>query len=380
MTQPDDRVSRRDARRAQREAWRSLRFAPPPWWPEGQPWPPRHRHHPLAVLIRVLLAIAFFSVVASALGAFTFHMGAGEQMVGFGFFAARGFVVVVLLFIAIGSIAAMVGARRLSGPIDELIDAARGIEQGNYAVRVNEDIRGPRSVRELAGAMNTAAARLASDDDQRRRLLANTSHELRTPLTVLQGELEAMLDGVHPTDEEHLTLALEQAQQMGRLIEDRRTLALADAGTLTLHKETVDLANIAREAASAFAVLAERAHVSIEVNAAPAVVVEADPARVRQIVDNLVANALRYAPAGSVITVAASVNAGAHLVVSDQGPGLPAELLPHVFDRFQKSDESRGSGLGLAIVSELAQAHGGTVTVENRAEGGARFTVTFPAR
>ena len=128
------------------------------------------------------------------------------------------------------------------------------------------------------------------------------------------------------------------------------------------------------------AVLAERAHVSIEVDAAPAVVVEADPARVRQIVDNLVANALRYAPASSVITVAASVNSGAHLVVSDQGPGLPAELLPHVFDRFQKSDESRGSGLGLAIVSELAQAHGGTVAVENRTEGGARFTVTFPAR
>ena len=197
---------------------------------------------------------------------------------------------------------------------------------------------------------------------------------------MLQGELEAMLDGVHPADEAHLTLALEQAQQMGRLIEDLRTLALADAGTLTLHTETVDLANIAREAASAFAVLAERAHVRIEVDAAPAVVVEADPARVRQIVDNLVANALRYAPAGSAITVAASVNAGAHLVVSDQGPGLTAELLPHVFDRFQKSDESRGSGLGLAIVSELAQAHGGTVTVENRAEGGARFTVTFPAR
>ncbi len=226
------------------------------------------------------------------------------------------------------------------------------------------------------------AARLEEDERQRRTLLADVSHELRTPLAVLQGELEAMIDGVHPIDEAHLAAAVEEIQMLTGLVEDLRTLALAEAGTLALHRETTDLPVLAQEVAASFEALAAGAGVQLRVEMPDDLpLVELDPLRVRQVIGNLVANALRYAPAGSDVLIAGERGPDrVTLSVVDHGPGIAPEVLPHLFDRFAKSAESRGSGLGLAIARRLVEAHGGTIRAERPAEGGTAIRFDLPIR
>ena len=217
------------------------------------------------------------------------------------------------------------------------------------------------------------AARLEEDERQRRTLLADVSHELRTPLAVLQGELEAMIDGVHPTDEAHLAAAVEEIQMLTGLVEDLRTLALAEAGTLALHRETTDLPVLAQEVGAGVQLRVEMPD--------DLPLVELDPLRVRQVIGNLVANALRYAPAGSDVLIAGERGPDrVTLSVVDHGPGIAPEVLPHLFDRFARSAESRGSGLGLAIARRLVEAHGGTIRAERPAEGGTAIRFDLPIR
>lgn len=345
---------------------------PPTWWPADHPWPPRRGGMSVRGVSRIMLAIAAIALAGIVAIMVTWHGVAFGGLV-------RLLAVAGLGFFLVGGTLMFVGARKFGGPIMELVRAVERVEAGDYSVRVTERRWGPRPVQHLIRTFNAATARLEVDEDQRRRLLANTSHELRTPLTVMQGELEAMLDGVHPADEAHLSLALDQTRQMARLIEDLRTLALAEAGTLELHPEPTDLGALARDVAAAFAAVADRGDVRIEVEAGDEVVCDVDPVRIRQVVDNLVANAVRYAPPASAVTLAV----GAHLTevtlrVTDRGPGIAADLLPHLFDRFRKSDESRGSGLGLAIARELVEAHGGRIAATSRPGAGATFEVKIP--
>ncbi|MCA9858052.1 MAG: HAMP domain-containing histidine kinase, partial [Dehalococcoidia bacterium] len=150
-------------------------------------------------------------------------------------------------------------------------------------------------------------------------------------------------------------------------------------GTLELHPEPTDLAALVRDVAAAFGAVAGREGVGIEVTARDDAVAEVDPVRIRQVIDNLVANAVRYAPSGSAVTLEVrEAPDGIGVAVVDRGPGIPPDLLPHLFDRFRKSDESRGSGLGLAIAKELVEAHGGAIHVESTVGLGARFEVTLP--
>ena len=346
---------------------------PPGWWPEGHGWPPRHDGRTFfRRLTRVFLTVALLALAGLAFMAFTWHIGTTGILL-------RMAVVAGLGFLLVGGLIMTAGARKFGGPLAELVDAAARVERGDYTARVAERGWGPPAVRQLITTFNSAIARLEAEEDQRRRLLANTSHELRTPLTVLRGEIEAMLDGVHPADEEHLALALDQTQLMARLIEDLRTLALAEAGTLELHPEPTDLAALVRDVAAAFGAVAGREGVGIEVTAPDDAVVEVDPVRIRQVIDNLVANAVRYAPSGSAVTLEVrEAPDGIGVAVVDRGPGIPPDLLPHLFDRFRKSDESRGSGLGLAIAKELVEAHGGAIHVESTVGLGARFEVTLP--
>jgi two-component system sensor histidine kinase BaeS len=225
------------------------------------------------------------------------------------------------------------------------------------------------------------AAHLEVDEQQRRTLLADVSHELRTPLAVLRGELEAMIDGVHPIDEAHLTAAVDQIAMLTKLVEDLRTLALAEGGTLALHREQTDLAVLAQEAASSFEVLAGAAGVRLAVEMPDDLpLIEVDPLRIQQVIVNLVANALRYAPRDSAVSVVGRAAPGEETVsVSDCGPGVAPEVLPHIFERFAKGDESRGSGLGLAIARQLVEAHGGSIAAEQPAGGGTTITFRLPA-
>ncbi len=293
----------------------------------------------------------------------------------------RGLLPFGLLLLFAGlAVVAVGGARRIGRPLGGLIEAAGRVEAGDYSVRLEEPYRAPYELRALTRAFNAMTARLQADESQRRTLLADVGHELRTPLAVLQGQIEAMVDGVHPADEAHLAAALEEIEVMERLVEDLRTLTLAEAGTLALHREPTDLAVLAQDACAGFEGLASEAGVALRVEMADDLpLLELDPIRIRQVLSNLVSNALRYAPKGSAITVAGTRSAGRVVVsVVASGPGIPPELLPHLFDRFAKSAESRGSGLGLAIARRLVEAHGGSIRADQPPEGGTRITFELP--
>ena len=277
-----------------------------------------------------------------------------------------------LVTLVVGLIALMIGiriARSVGRPLSELVDAAGRIEAADYSVRVTEPVGGRGELRGLTRAFNEMAARLEAEDATRRRLLADVSHELRTPLAVIQGNLEALLDGVYAPDAAHIGPILDEVRVMERLVDDLRTLSLAEAGALPLHRELTDPSVLLEDVAAAHRARADAAGISITV-AAHGVLpsIDVDPVRIRQVVSNLVDNAIRAmstakAPeAGHAITLSAAAGSGILTIdVVDNGPGIPPELLGSVFDRFTKSAKSRGSGLGLAIARAIVTAHGGTI-------------------
>jgi len=272
--------------------------------------------------------------------------------------------------------------RRVAFSLDELSEAADRVEHGDYTTRVTVPLTGPRPMRDLARSFNEMVTRLEADEAQRRRLLADVSHELRTPLTVVQGNIEAMLDGVHEADEAHLAAILEETRVLGRLVDDLRTVALSESGSLPLHREPTDLAVVATDAVGGFRSAAQAAGVALDTEIADDIpLLEVDPVRIREVISNLVANALRHTPSGGSIAVDARVDeAGRAVVVTvrDTGTGIDPELLPHVFDRFAKAPGSRGSGLGLAIARGLVEAHGGSIEVESTPDRGSTFRFRIP--
>ena len=243
---------------------------------------------------------------------------------------------------------------------------------------------GSRSARQLVRGFDTMADRLETDERQRRTLLADVSHELRTPLTVVQGNLEAIIDGVYPADPAHLALILDETRVLGRLIDDLRTLALSEAGTLALHPEPTDPEILVTEVVRSFEPAAAAAAVTLTAAIdGDLPIVEIDPVRIREVLANLVANALRHTPSGGRVTVAGAVEDDGRwirLEVRDTGPGIDPALLPHVFDRFVKGDDSRGSGLGLAIARQLVVAHGGEIAAESVVGEGTTIQVRLPLR
>jgi signal transduction histidine kinase len=274
--------------------------------------------------------------------------------------------------------------RRAGISLDELVDAARRVEEGDYTIRVAEPVarRGP--LRELVRGFNSMTGRLEADAEQRRRLLADVSHELRTPLAVIQGNIEAILDGVHAADDAHLGAILDETHVLARLVDDLRTVALSEGGNLPLHREPTDLSILAAESVASFESAAEAAGVSLEVHVDDEVpLLDIDPVRIREVISNLVANALRHTPRGGSVRVVATTAANGtnvEIVVSDTGTGIDPALLPHVFDRFAKAPDSRGSGLGLAIARGLVEAHGGSIDVESSAATGTTFRLRVPVR
>ncbi len=263
-------------------------------------------------------------------------------------------------------------------PLGDLIDASQRIEAGEIGTQV--EVRGPSEMRALSRAFNAMSARLAADTEERRRLLADVSHELRTPLTVIQGNVEGMIDGLYPADREHLERVLAETRQLERLVEDLRTLSLADAGALPLHREPVDLAVLAADVIAGFEPQARAEQVSLELEAASNVPsLSLDPRRIRQVLANLVSNALRHTPPGGRVTVSVQTLPNAlELGVSDTGAGMDREAVAHAFDRFWRSGDKAGAGLGLAIVRDLVRAHGGDVSLESNPGAGTTVRCRFP--
>jgi two-component system sensor histidine kinase BaeS len=284
-------------------------------------------------------------------------------------------VLLLLLLVARGLVRALRGS---AAPIADMMAAASRVETGDYAARVHES--GPPDVRRLARAFNAMSTRLERDADERRQLLADVSHELRTPLSVIQGNVEGILDGLYPADRAHLEPILEEISLLERLVDDLRTLSLAETGGLRLHREPTDPDELVGEVAAAFESRAQAAGISIrrDVPGDPPTL-DIDATRMRQVLGNLVANALRFTPRGGEIVMA--VRPGGAVVdieVRDSGPGITQDALPHVFDRFYRSGDSAGSGLGLPIARSLVEAHGGTIEAIAPAGGGTTIRIRLP--
>jgi two-component system sensor histidine kinase BaeS len=293
---------------------------------------------------------------------------------------AIAFGLLVLLLLALAARGVVRGVRGSAGAAADLIEAAGRVEEGNYGTRVDE--RGPGEVRALARAFNAMSARLEANEDERRRLLADVSHELRTPLSVIRGNLEGMLDGLYPADAAHLDVILEETRVLERLVEDLRTLSLAESGALRLHREPTDLSVLLREVAAAHKAQADAAGVALDVRAEGELPsVDVDPARTRQVVGNLLANALRYTPEGGGVTLSAARDGERVVVeVADTGPGIGSEAIGRIFDRFYRSADSPGSGLGLPIARSLVNAHGGEISASSEPGHGTTIRFTLPLR
>jgi signal transduction histidine kinase len=288
-----------------------------------------------------------------------------------------------LLVVGFGSlIFAGRGLRNMSAPLGKLLEAAGRIAEGDYSPRVAE--WGPPEVHSLARAFNSMAARLQLTEEQRRDLMADITHELRTPLTVIQGNLEGILDGVYSPDDARLKSILEETQILSRLVDDLRTLALAESGALQLKKEPTDLAVLIGETVSAFRTQADAAGVKIDIQAeAGEHLLNLDPERIRQVLSNLIANALRYTPREGAIHVDYKIvhvaeKEYAEVTVIDTGAGIAPDVLPQIFNRFYKSRDSSGTGLGLPIARHLVEAHGGTITAESQPDQGTTMRIKLP--
>ena len=269
------------------------------------------------------------------------------------------------------------GIRGAAEPLGDLVEASARVEAGEVGAQVV--VRGPREIRALARAFNAMSSRLASDTDQRRRFLADVSHELRTPLTVIRGSVEGMLDGLYPADRSHLGRLLAETHQLERLVDDLRTLSLTDAGALELHRDPVDLPSMVAEVVAGFEPQAAAEGVTLvsEVEEVPSL--SLDGRRVRQVISNLVSNALRHTPAdGRVALRVRRLGGAVELEVADTGAGMDAESAERAFDRFWRAGDSPGAGLGLAIVRDLVHAHGGNVALESAPGAGTVVRCRFP--
>jgi len=274
--------------------------------------------------------------------------------------------------------AALRGMRGLALPVGDLVEAAGRIEAGDYSVRVAE--RGPREVRSVVRAFNSMGARLESTDSQRRSFVADVTHELRAPLSIIRGQAEGIVDGVYRGDAEHVGPILDATETLELLVEDLRTLALSETGSLALAREPVDLAVLVNETLAAFRAAAAAKGVTLAEDVSLDVpAVDADPARIRGVLGNLLTNAIRHTPAGGSVRVGAT-GAGDLVTVSvrDTGEGIPGDLKPHVFERFVKGGDSRGSGLGLAIARDVVVAHGGRIELGSLPDAGTEVRFTLP--
>jgi len=284
--------------------------------------------------------------------------------------------VATLAIVAVGVLARNVLGRTFA-PVGELIDATRRLGDGDAGVRIRNFRPGPLAA--VSASFNRMAERLEEEDERRRRFLADVSHEMRTPLTVIRGEVEAVLDGLHTT--KSLDRVLDEVDLMDRLLEDLRVLAMAEAGRLTLHPEPTDLTSLVSDVLATYDALIQEQDVKLELDGDDEIPeLQLDPQRVRQILSNLVSNALKQMPEGGSLQVSVHAEqAKVEVVVKDTGPGIPPAQLEAIFERFVRSGDTAGTGLGLSIARDLAVAHDGSLVAANRS-GGAVFTLSLPRR
>jgi signal transduction histidine kinase len=286
-----------------------------------------------------------------------------------------------------GAISLLLGvflARTITHPVRELTEATRALAEGDLHQEV--PVRTRDELGELARSFNQMSADLARSTDLRRQMTADIAHELRTPISVILGHVDALDEGVLPFSEETFNVIRDETHRLERLVEDLRTLSRADARELTLIRRPTRPSEIINRARATHRASARKKGIAIRVATEEGLPeIDVDPDRMGQVFGNLLRNALRYTPSGGEIHLSASyTEGGVEFQVMDSGPGIDAEVLPHLFDRFYRSDASRqrdagGSGLGLAIAKSLVEAHGGKIWVESQAGGGTTFLFQIPA-
>lgn len=282
---------------------------------------------------------------------------------------------------ALVALAAGLGvARVITRPVERLIAVARARGSGDRSARAGQ-LRAPSELRELAAAFDEMADSLGREEQLRRDLVADVAHELRTPIAVLQAGHEALLDGVAEPTREQLASLHSEVLRLGSRVADLQTLAAAEAAALHLNRRRSDLASLAAAAADSMAARFAAAGIAVERRLTP-VDVSADPQRLHQVMTNLLTNALKFTPAGGIVTIRAYPD-GPHAVlqVADTGIGIPASDLPYVFERFWRGERAAqvpGSGIGLAVAAELTRAHGGHLTAASQPGHGTQFTATYP--
>ena len=292
------------------------------------------------------------------------------------------FGVAVVIAVAISVVLAVILAARLTRPLRHMALAAERIAAGDYGARVSRG--GPDELASLADSFNRMASSLAEHERERRDFIANAAHELRTPLTNLQGYLEALRDGViAPTPEQFRSLH-EEAQRLVRLSRSLDALAENERPDREVLREDVDLAQAVRSALEVARPAFEAKEIAVEVNLPQRLIARAEPDGVAQVLANLLQNASRYTPSGGRASISAEPRRTQVMVsISNSGEGIPAEDLPHVFERFFRVEKSRdaargGAGIGLAIVKQLVEASGGKVGADS-SNHSTRFWFSLPA-
>lgn len=278
-------------------------------------------------------------------------------------------------------------ARQILAPISELTRAAKQVASGGRPEPVA--VVGDTELSELALAFNSMGDTLRSEEEARRRLTTDIAHELRSPLQNIRGTLESAQDGIRPLDKQLIASVHEEALLLQHLVDDLQVLASADAAALRMAHETLSAAELLATAQTSYADRASAKNIEILLDGSRDVTVFGDPVRLRQVLANLLDNAIRHTAEGGKIDLAAELidldgRQMAQITVSDNGEGIPVEFLPHVFERFSRADPSRtrgtgGSGIGLAICHKLIEAHGGTIAVESELGEGTTFTIKLPS-
>lgn len=377
--------------------WHQKRWQPERWqnrkWPSGE-WSEsaewrRKRRYILRRAIRYFMLIGLLVMGGMAIASFliTRYFGGTHHT------AALVWLTGCSLSIALPMMAiavAMRGYRGFATPLANVMTAADAVANGDLTARVPEPQHGRigGEIGRLAQSFNHMATELERNDQQRRNLTADVAHELRTPLHIIQGNLEGILDNVYEPTPEHISATLEETRALARLVDDLRTLSLAEAGELQLVLEEVDIVDLLADIETSFQGQAEAEGIEFEckiMEAEEPLIVHGDAGRLDQVLSNLIVNALRHTPEGEKIEVVASSEAN-HIILTirDTGDGITAGDLPYIFDRFWRGDRARshsdgsGGGLGLAIVRQLVNAHHGRISVQSEQTKGTTFRVELP--
>jgi two-component system sensor histidine kinase BaeS len=283
-----------------------------------------------------------------------------------------------LVALALGTIL----ARSLTHPLRDLTAAIHAMAKGDLNQHVS--VKSRDELGELAAAFNQMSADLNRLTLSRRQMTADIAHDLRSPLTVIGGYVEAMRDGVLKSSPERLDTIHAEVQHLQRLVEDLRTLSQADAGELTLNRESVAPVSLLERMVKSYQHLATQKSVSLEMQGEPGLPeISLDPDRMAQVFGNLITNSMRYTPEGGRIVLSAARERNVlAFCVKDNGQGISVEALPHIFDRFYRADPVRTqgseSGLGLAIAKSIVEAHGGTITADSQVGQGTTVSINLP--